>query len=185
MNCRDVEILLQLAADGEVTGEEQSALEAHLAECVECRRKEAWLELLDEQFAVAVSPSIEGGSALADAVVDALGTARSAREAAVLITSSQRKRPAPKPRTRKKGLFSRVVSSLWSRRQRKREKEKAKQAKEQEGSGWFDASVSALQPAPTSLEGFRAAKQGVSSAVSGPVRAIKWVAGAVPRKGRS
>ena len=49
--------------------------------------------------------------------------------------------------------------------------------------------VNTLQPAPTSLDGFRAAGQGVSSAVPGPARALKLVAGAVPivpsRGGRS
>lgn len=179
MNCGDFEILLQLAADGEITDEEQSALEVHLDDCVACRRKEAWLELLDEHFALELSPSIQGSSALADAVVDAVGTPRSAEELADLEASSKRAPTVVRPRARKKGLFSRFVSSVWSRRKRRRVKSKS--SKEQEGSGWIDASVSVLQLAPTSLDGFRAAKQGVSSAVSGPMRAFKWVAGAVPR----
>jgi anti-sigma factor RsiW len=184
MNCRDFEILLQLAVDGEVTPEERLTLELHLDSCLACRRKEAWIELLDKHFATVFSPSIEQSSSLADAVVNSLKTQRSGREP-VDVEASPSRRRASKPQTRKKGLFSRFASSLWSRRKRKQEQEKAKLAKEQEGTGWFDASVSALQPAPTSLDGFRAAKLGISSAVSGPIKGLKLVAGAVPRKRRS
>ncbi len=178
MTCRDVEILLQLAADGEITDEERFTLNAHLDDCVACRRKEAWLELLDEQFPAALSSGLEQSGELADAVVEALGTPRSVRTLAS-VESSSVSRSTAKP-ARKKGLFSRVVASLWSRRKRKLAK--AKRAQEREG--WIDASVSALQRTPTSLEGFRAARQGVSSAVSGPMRALKWVAGVWPRRGR-
>ncbi len=182
MKCTDFEILLQLAADGEILETERSALEAHLDDCVACRRKEAWLELLDEQFAVALSPSIQDSSAIADAVVDALAPLPM-QTLADVETPTSRKKQKNRAQPRKKRLFMRVVSSLWSRRKRKQAK--AKVIQEKESSSWLDASVSALQPAPTSLEGFRAARQGVSSAVSGPVQALKLVAGGMPPKGRS
>lgn len=183
MNCRDFEILLQLAADGEITRPEQGFLEEHLDVCVACRRKEAWLQLLEEQFVVAVSPSLEESSLLADAVVEALRAPQSGQAMAFGEMSSPGTRTS-KPRGRKKRLFSRFVSAVWSRRKHKRERAKAKLAREQDGSDWLDASTRALQLAPTSMDGFRAAKQGVSSAVSGPVQGLKWVAGTVTRKGR-
>jgi len=180
MKCRDFEILLQLSIDGEITDEEQIALELHLEGCVACRRKEAWLDLLNEHY-TQTRPSPKYHAVLADAVVDALRTPQS-KLLNVEISSPSPSTPPSKPQTKNRNLFSRFVSSLWSRQKRKRERNRANA---QKNSGWFDASVSAICPAPLSLDGFRTAKQGVSSAVWGPVQALKLVAGAVPRKERS
>jgi predicted anti-sigma-YlaC factor YlaD len=80
MNCKDIEILLQLAADNEATEAELTAIDAHLDACLICRRKEAWLELLNERFGEVLNPSIEDSPGLADAVVDALNASQLAED---------------------------------------------------------------------------------------------------------
>lgn len=50
MNCQDANISLQLALDGEITPEEQEGLDAHLSECLACRRMDAWLDELRSDY---------------------------------------------------------------------------------------------------------------------------------------
>lgn len=175
MNCVDIEILLQLAADGEVTDDEKLLIETHLDECVACRRKEAWLEQLDAHLSAEKGLALEEQSALADAVVAAL------QEPAALVadtmietdTVSKKSKAKRKKKAKKKGLVLRLVAMVWPRKRAKKSSEKQPKRNQ----NWIDASVGAMVPAPTSLDGFRAAKQGVSTAVSGPVRAVRWVSG--------
>lgn len=173
MDCVDIEILLQLAADGEVTDEEKILLETHLDECVACRRKEAWLEQLDAHFSVAKGLARDEQSALADAVVAALRepTALVADEMTETDVVSYKRRTKQKKKTKKRRFVSRLVAMVWPKKKEKKSVEK----QPKRNPNWIDASVGAMIPAPTSLDGFRAAKQGVTTAMSGPVRAIRWV----------
>ena len=182
MNCVEIEILLQLAADGEVTSEEALLIENHLDQCVACRRKEAWLQQLETHLAVEDGLGIEEREALADAVVDALRGPMVIADAIGESESVSSPREAKRrKKTKKRGLFSRIVAMVWSRKKDRKAGEK--RTKQPRNPSWIDASVGAMMPTPTSLDGFRAARQGVSTAVSGPIRAIRWVSG-VTRIGR-
>jgi len=188
MKCSESEILLQLAADGELIAAERIALDGHLDQCVACRRKEAWLDLLSEQFESAWAGESVDEIALADQVVAALGQTVSRPEPDRRAVPARRKK-------RKSGILSRMAKAALKRALGPAPSEK----KAPRDPTWVDASLSALQPPPTSLEGFRAlrgasrvpmngvrqAGQGVSSAVAGSVNGVRWALEKLGRRGRS
>jgi len=182
MKCGEVEILLQLAADGEITSEERAIIEAHLDDCVVCRRKEAWLDFLAEHLPNALGSALPNRQELADDIIEQL-LPRSETAAVEPSTAERKQHHTGKLRVRKRKLLTRIAVSLWTRRKRKRAEQREREEKSR--GGWLDASVSALQPGTTSLDGFRAAKQGVNAAVQGPKNALKLVSGALPGRDRS
>ncbi|MDJ0766082.1 MAG: zf-HC2 domain-containing protein [Myxococcota bacterium] len=188
MKCRQSEILLQLAADGELTEAEQIALNAHLSQCVACRRKEAWLELVAEAFQPVQADATTGEPSLADQVVAALGQTSHQPDSKPSTVPAKKKK-------RKFGLLSRVAKAAFKRMVRPALAEK----KASPDPSWVVASLSALQSPVTSLEGFKAmrdasrgsmtgvrsATQGVSTAMAGPVNGVRWALDKLPRRSRS
>lgn len=188
MNCSQSEILLQLAADGELVDDERIALDEHLSGCIACRRKEAWLELLAEAFEPALADESVGEPGLADQVVAVL-------EQTVRIREPQPRTVPARQKKRKSGLLSRMAKAAL-----KRALGPAPAQKEPpRDPSWVDASLSALQPAQNSLEGFRAmrdasrvpmtgvrkAGQGLSTAVAGSVNGVRWALETLGRRSRS
>lgn len=184
MKCREAELLLQLSIDGEITGNERALLEAHLDDCVVCRRREAWLDFIEEQLADVLGPSVPDSEQLADEVLNAVLLKKERQDKLPVVSDSEEKKGrTANHRKRKRKMLTQLARALWKRTGRKKAKQEVK--RESVRGGWLDASVSALQPRPVSLEGFRAVRQGMSAAVRGPASALKLVAGALPGKDKS
>ncbi len=165
MNCERAELLLQLAEDGELTDAEGEALESHLEGCVECRRMEAWLEVLDENFESAADVFAESGG-MEDAVVGAM------KESALPSIDGVEREPTQRTgkRDQKKSMVARLAQAAFNRVfKRRKESEPA-------------------QPQPTQLERYRALRETIASGQETieNVRAVGSVVGAavsVPVKG--
>ena len=170
MRCSQAEVLLQLAADGELTRDEANALERHLDDCVSCRRKEAWFELLEEELEPAFRGTTTEGLELADEVVAAL------RHTAPQVDSTRRTVPA-RSKKKRSGLLARAAKVVFRSVLSPAPKEK----KPMRDATWVNASLRALQPPPASLEGFRA----MGNAVTGPVEGVRSVLGRRSRRSGS
>jgi Putative zinc-finger len=183
MNCRDAELLLQLAADNELTEDEHVALEMHLTDCVACRRKEAWLELLDEHFEPASNVIIEDGLHVSDQVVAALGQSSLSAEELSPHEMPRRGRLVQfRLNSKPGGVLARYAKAVFKK--------------------WFSDKPKKKLPPPTSLEKFRAlrntiestqetvkgvrsAGRGISVAVSVPVRGLRWALPQLARRDKS
>ena len=170
MKCSQAEILLQLAADGELVENEKVVLDEHLSGCVACRRKEAWFEVLAGELEPAFRSAETSESDLADAVVAALRPQIAQTEAPRRVTPT-------KPKRQKPGLLARAAKGAFKRMFWPAPKAK----KATRDTTWVGASLSALQPPPASLDGFRAMR----NALSGPVRGVRSVLGRRSRRSGS
>ncbi len=97
MNCEEYEILLSARLDGALTPEETARLEAHLAQCPQCRQLAQELETLQAQTAALTQggapcpPGEPGGPGLVR--VPQTGTAPSKKRRNVCCPGP----PAPQP----------------------------------------------------------------------------------------
>ena len=170
MKCSQAEVLLQLAADGELTPDEANAFEKHLNECVSCRRKEAWFELLEEELEPVFRSTTTESLELADKVVAAL------HQKAPQGDSTRQTVPV-RSKKKKAGLLARVAKAAFRRVLGPVPKIK----KPTRNATWVNASLRALQPPPASLEGFRA----MGNAVTGPVEGVRSALGRRSRRSGS
>jgi anti-sigma factor RsiW len=154
MNCRDANLLLQLAEDGEITDSEHSELDAHLSDCLSCRRMNAWLDELSSGY-----PRVE---ALDCDVVEA---AMLELSRAVVRTSDDRAQIVVLKREEKKSKRS-WLGRIWTmyRSRRKRMQEKS-----EEPTGWKTNAAGSL------VFGVSTIKPVLQPAVVGPSLATGWL----------
>jgi hypothetical protein len=156
MNCRDATLLLQLAEDGEITEFEHSELDAHLSDCLSCRRMSAWLDELSSSY-----PSVGGldgdvVEAAMEALTQGVGGASEKRARSVVLVKEER------TLGRKPSWARRIWSLYRSRRKRKQRQAEAPTGWKTNAAGSLIFGVSTLKPA-------------LQPAVVGPALATSWL----------
>ncbi len=179
MNCRDANISLQLAEDGEVSREERAALDAHLGECLDCRRMAAWLEvveetyppapILDDDFANDVLRCLSPGVAVANEDMSEgpvatvpVKPAGWFRSIGTLLTRGARRQSASR---KGPGWSRRAAGALWAMLSRGARRQSASR----KGSGWSSRLVDAMPG------GFRAVGPAMAPALVAPAYATGWI----------
>ncbi len=155
MNCQDANVSLQLALDGEITAAEREALEAHLSECLPCRRMEAWLDELQSSYPAV--GSLDAG--FAEEVIAAMrGEAVPATAAARTVSPDG----APVLKRAKKSWLRRLwgVARFGLRRKRPAAPKPVRWTTTAAGSMAF---------------GVRSIRPGLQPAVAGPSLATGWI----------
>jgi anti-sigma factor RsiW len=154
MNCRDATLLLQLAEDGETAEFERSELDAHLSDCLSCRRMNAWLDELSSSY-----PRV---GSLDQDIVEAAILALS-RE--VVQASDEQAQSVVMKREEKESKPS-WLRRIWTAYRSRRKK---KQRKAEEPMGWKTNAAGSL------VFGVSTLKPALQPAVVGPSLATNWL----------